>query len=76
MKKSVYEEQVRKALAYYEKAGIVLTDAEKQRIEVADFGLDKVEQVGLQLLTLVAVANPGSRMLTDTSTLSRMQCLV
>jgi len=51
MKRSMYEIQVEKALAYYEKAGIVLTDKEKQNIEVADFGLDKVEQVGLQLLT-------------------------
>jgi len=53
MKRCVYEEQVKKALAYYEKAGIVLTDKEKQNIEVADLGLDKVEQVGLQLLTYI-----------------------
>lgn len=53
MKRNVYEEQVKKALAYYEKAGIVLTDKEKQNIEVADFGLEKVEQVGLQLLTYI-----------------------
>ncbi|MBQ5841228.1 MAG: D-lyxose/D-mannose family sugar isomerase [Clostridia bacterium] len=53
MKCCVYEEQVKKALAYYEKAGIVLTDKEKQNIEVADFGLDKVNEVGLQLLTYI-----------------------
>lgn len=53
MKRNVYEEQVKKALAYYEKAGIVLTDKEKQNIEVADFGLDKVNEVGLQLLTYI-----------------------
>lgn len=53
MKRCVYEAQVEKALTYYEKAGIALTDKEKQNIEVADFGLDKVEQVGLQLLTYI-----------------------
>ena len=37
----------------YEKAGIVLTDAEKARIEVADFGLGRVAEVGLQILTYI-----------------------
>lgn len=53
MKRSVYEAQVQKALEYYEKVGIALTSEEKQRIEVADFGLDRVENVGLQLLTYI-----------------------
>lgn len=53
MKKSVYDEQVTRALAYYHKASIVLTDQEKNSIEVADFGLDMVNQVGLQLLTYI-----------------------
>lgn len=53
MKKATYEACVRDALAYYEKAGIVLTNEEKARIEVADFGLDQVREVGLQLLTYV-----------------------
>ena len=53
MKKSVYDEQVRQALAYYEKAGIILSEEEKGRIEVADFGLDMVEQIGLQILTYI-----------------------
>lgn len=53
MKRSTYNEQVNKALEYYNKASIVLNDTEKERIEVADFGLDMVNKVGLQLLTYI-----------------------
>ena len=53
MKESTYKKQVALALAMYEKAGIVLTEAEKNHIEVADFGLNAVENVGLQLLTYI-----------------------
>ncbi len=53
MKKETYERQVQKTLAYFEKAHIVLTDEEKKNIEVADFGLNNVEKVGLQLLVYI-----------------------
>ena len=53
MKRAQYDKQVALALEMYAKAGIVLTDEEKARIEVADFGLDKVEKVGLQILTYI-----------------------
>ena len=53
MTKSTYEAQVKKALEYYEKAGIVLNEKEKKNIEVADFGLDMIEDIGLQLLVYV-----------------------
>ena len=53
MKKSTYLNQVNKALKYYERAGIVLTDEEKARIEVADLGLNNLEEIGLQLLTYI-----------------------
>ncbi len=33
-----------------EKAGIALTDAERENIEIADFGLGDVENVGLELV--------------------------
>ena len=49
MKITEYDSQVRKALEYYEKAHIVLTDVEKNNIEEADFGLGKVIEIGLQL---------------------------
>jgi D-lyxose ketol-isomerase len=34
-------------------AGIVLTPAEREQIEVADFGLGKLEEIGLQLVVYV-----------------------
>jgi D-lyxose ketol-isomerase len=37
----------------FSRAGIVLTAEEQGRIEVADFGLGKLERVGLQVLTYV-----------------------
>lgn len=53
MKRSQYNEQVQKALELYEKAGIVLTDKEKQSIEVVDFEKGVVNDLGLQLLTYI-----------------------
>ncbi len=48
-----YNEQVARALAYFEKAHIVLTDEEKASVEVADFGLGKVNEIGLQLVVYI-----------------------
>ena len=53
MKRSVYEAQVKKALSFYEKAGIILNEEEKKNIEVVDFEIGIVEKVGLQLLTYI-----------------------
>lgn len=53
MKSSEYLKQKEETLAYFKKAGIVLTDAEKANVEVADFGLGKVREVGLQLVTYI-----------------------
>ncbi len=53
MKREDVKKQINKALEYYEKAGIVLTDEEKARIEIVDFGLGIVDKMGLQLLTYV-----------------------
>lgn len=53
MKREDFERQVARSLEMYEKAGIILTNEEKERIEVIDFGLGKVESMGLQLLTYV-----------------------
>lgn len=53
MTREQYNAQVALALEHYQKAGIVLTEQEKQSIEVADFGLGQVAQVGLQLLVYV-----------------------
>lgn len=43
----------KKTLNYFKKAGIVLTQAEKQNIEVADFGLNELESTGLEIITYV-----------------------
>ena len=43
----------RRAIALFEAAGIVLTPAEKENIEVADFGLDDLERTGLQIVVYV-----------------------
>lgn len=53
MTKAEFERQKKIALDYYEKAGIVLTDEEKNNIEVCDFSIGVVEKVGLQLLTYI-----------------------
>jgi len=53
MTKKEYNEQVKKALEYYEKANIVLTEEEKQNIEVADFGKGKIDELGLQLVVYI-----------------------
>ena len=53
MKRSDIRAQQKKALPYYEKAGIALTEEEKENIEIADFGLNNVDKVGLQLVVYV-----------------------
>lgn len=51
--KKQYLEGVQYVVEEFQKAGIIITDEEKNKIEVADFGLGIVEKVGLQLLTYV-----------------------
>ena len=46
----------RRALAYFEKAGIVLTPGEVDTIEVADFGLGELDTTGLELVTYINTA--------------------
>lgn len=53
MKHADYEAYVSHALTYYEKASIILTDEEKQHVEIADFGLGNVDEVGLEILTYI-----------------------
>lgn len=51
--KTQLENARKRALEYFEKAGIILTDEEKNNIEVADFGLDDLEKTGLEIVTYV-----------------------
>lgn len=53
VKKEEYANTVAYVLDAFAKAGIILTDAEKGNIEVADFGLSDLDNVGLQLLVYV-----------------------
>lgn len=47
------EEFRKKSLAFFEKANIVLTEEEKENLEIADFGLNDLDRTGLQLVTYV-----------------------
>jgi D-lyxose ketol-isomerase len=53
----ITQEELREAQAYaaeqLEAAGIALTDAEREAIEVADFGLSRLREHGLMLLVYV-----------------------
>ena len=51
MKKAVYETMQGLARDYFKKANIVVREDEE--IEVADFGLGKVEEIGLQLCVYI-----------------------
>ena len=51
--KSEYKESVKYVIKLFKKAGIKITDEEKTKIEVADFGLSKLNEIGLQLLTYI-----------------------
>lgn len=51
--KDVYEKACEKALSYFNKAGIVLTDVEKNNIQVAEYGLGMPDTIGLELVEYV-----------------------
>lgn len=53
VKKQEYEKLRKETLQYFEKAGIALTEEEKERIEAADFGLGDVEHIGLESIVYV-----------------------
>lgn len=48
-----YEELASKTLEYFNNAKIVLTEEEKKNIEVADFGLNDIDNTGLELITYI-----------------------
>ena len=53
MKKEIYEKAKKSALKFYEKANIILTNKEKNNLEVADFGLNNLYKEGLQIITYI-----------------------
>ena len=48
-----YDEITKKVIGIMEENKIVLTQAEKENIEVADFGLGDIENTGLQIVTYI-----------------------
>jgi D-lyxose ketol-isomerase len=50
-----------RAAAMLSDAGIVLSPAEREAIEVADFGLGRLEEIGLQLVVYVNTERVGAK---------------
>lgn len=48
-----YLQAQKKAIEYFDKAGIVIIEEEKKKIEVLDFGYSELEKMGLQILVYV-----------------------
>ncbi|QHQ62376.1 D-lyxose/D-mannose family sugar isomerase [Anaerocolumna sedimenticola] len=57
MEKDLYTLAKDKALEYFEKAHIVLTEKEKNEVEVADFGLGDLYQTGLESVVYINTDN-------------------
>ncbi len=53
MKKQLIDEIRAKALKLYEKSHITLTEDEKKNIEVADLGLNDIQNTGLEIVTYI-----------------------
>ena len=53
LKREELQSAQRRALDYLDRAGIRLTQEEKEAIEVADFGLGRLQETGLELVTYV-----------------------
>lgn len=51
--KEIYEKARRRAIEYLEKAGIKITDEEKRSIQVAEYALNDIENIGLELVVYV-----------------------
>jgi D-lyxose ketol-isomerase len=48
-----YDQARGRALTFFDQAGIVLTANEKRNLEIADFGLNQLDQIGLEIVTYV-----------------------
>jgi D-lyxose ketol-isomerase len=61
MTNQTYKEAKEKALGFYNKANITLTAKERENLEVADFGLNNLEKVGLQIVTYINTSRVCSK---------------
>ena len=48
-----FDSAIARTLEYFDKVGIAVTEEERNRIEIADFGLSNLEKEGLEILTYV-----------------------
>jgi len=62
--KSEYIAAQNHAAAMIRESGICITDKEVQKVEVADFGLDRLDVEGAQILTLVATDRIAVKIVT------------
>lgn len=53
LSKELYKETCERALEYLDKAGIVITEEEKNNMEVAEYGLGELDKIGLELIVYV-----------------------
>lgn len=53
LSKEQFKNAQARAIEYLKKAGIVITPEEAENIEVADFGLNELEQTGLEIVVYV-----------------------
>ena len=53
MRREEYEVHKEKVFHYFDLAHIALTQSEKEQLEIADFGLNDLEHIGLQLVVYV-----------------------
>ena len=51
--KNDYEKYKNLAIEYLNNSGIAITDEEKERVEVAEYGLNCIEKIGLELVVYV-----------------------
>ena len=53
LQKKVIKERQEWTVTQMQNAGIMLTNEEKEKIEVSDFGLSNLDKIGIQLLVYV-----------------------
>jgi D-lyxose ketol-isomerase len=63
IRRKEYIEIQKRSVELIGKAGIIITGEEKDKIEVADFGLSDIQRVGLQILTFFETKRIAGRLL-------------
>ncbi len=61
--KKDFKEVCQKSIAMIEKAGLLLTEADKLKMTAADFGLNEIKKEGIQILTLFQTGRIAGKIL-------------